>query len=134
MIVAVDGLPELGRSARTLGVRLSDQSPNEDVKALIPDDPVFYGGGGMSVTPNDPRDLIRHRRPREFGGTGNDPVWVIDSAELPVGLDFRQDKPKHGLIEPTRGTILKLGDFEMLLNASRNFWKIVTPDASGESE
>jgi hypothetical protein len=129
MIVAQDGLPEIGRSPRALGVRLGDQAPNEDVAAVLPGDPVRPGEGGMSVTPNDPRGLVRHRRPLEFGGTGKDPVWEIDSEVLPPELSFRQDKPTHGLIEPSPGTMITLGEFQSLLHSTRRLWKITTPES-----
>ena len=79
-------------SARGLGVRLGvDVHPNSDGEVSP--------GEGMSVAPDDPFLLDTHRRPKEFGGDGRDPLWVIDEAQLvedlefwevvPLGVDFR---------------------------------------------
>lgn len=129
MRIAADGLPEVGPSARTLGVRHGDQAPHEDIAGVRPDDVVGPGGGGMSVAPDDPANLPRNRRPPEFGGIGKDPVWVIEVAELPPELTFRQDKPTHGLVETAAETTL--ADYEAALASTRERWKQVPPPASG---
>lgn len=57
----------------------------------------------MSVSPSDPMDLPRHRRPPEFGGTGRDPAFVMDDSDLGSELRDRPDPegpPVHGFIEP----------------------------------
>jgi len=77
MKVAEDGLPELGRSARTLGAR-----PQIDIP--VDDDGIVRGGaGGMSVAPDSPMRLPVHRRPPELAGTGKDPVWELEVERLP---------------------------------------------------
>jgi len=43
---------------------------------------IVGGGGGMSVAPDCPGHLSEHRRPAEHGGTGKDPVWELDVADL----------------------------------------------------
>lgn len=118
---AVDGRPELGSSARTLGVRHGDHSP-PDVAAIAPSDPVGPGAGGMSVAPDDPIRLPRHRRPASLGGTGLDPVWVLDVQNLPAVLVARQDSTSHALIEA--GQPMSLADFESALAATRLKWKL----------
>ena len=100
-----DGLPVLGRSARALGVRTPNEvaaGVNPDVTATAPDEIIQPGTGGMSTAPNDPRNLPPLRLPRVLGGRGKDPVWEIDTADLGPDLQYRQDHPKHVLIEPAR--------------------------------
>src|SRR5438876_870665 len=64
-----EGKPEVGRSARKLGVR-----PGIDI-VVEPDGTVVGGAGGMSVAPDSPANLPPHRRPPGHAGTGKDPVW-----------------------------------------------------------
>jgi hypothetical protein len=123
MKVSADGLPEVGPTARSLGVRAADQAPHNDVPAAAPTDSITPGTGGMSVTPNDPMNLPKQRRPAALGGTGKDPVWEIDDADLGSGLQFRQDKPTHGLIEVKDE--MALADYEQALAATRDKWKRV---------
>ncbi len=129
MKMAADGLPEVGRTKRTLGVRPGDQAPNNDVQAIQPDDPVIPGTGGMSVAPNDPRNLPRFLRPREFGGTGKDPIWEIDDADLPPELIFHQDRTTHGAIETKGETTLAV--YESVLQSTRDKWRLVPPPSTG---
>lgn len=95
-----DGGPEIGPSARTLGVR-----PGIDVPLLAGTEGlVGPGEGGWSVAPDNPLNLPRHRRPPEFQGDGKDSVWCIDSTELGPDLAYRQDpkRSSHGFVEPAR--------------------------------
>jgi hypothetical protein len=97
MNTAPDGKPELGESARTLGARREIDIPVDDHDNVVP------GVGGMSVSPDEPENLPRHRRPPEYGGTGSDPVWAIDSERLGRTLVFRpdpDDPARHGFVEP----------------------------------
>jgi hypothetical protein len=128
---AADGLPEAGPTKRTLGVRPGDQAPNNDVLAVRPDDTVKPRTGGMSVAPDDPLNLPRFLRPPEFGGTGKDPVWEIDDADLPPALTFRRDRPTHGLVEPTDESAL--ADYQAALATTRDKWRFVSPDPTGGS-
>jgi hypothetical protein len=118
---AADGLPEVGPSARKLGIRRGDQTPC-DVAASTPSDIVGPGDGGLSVAPGDPAFLIRHRRPASLGGTGTDPVWVIELADLSPDLTARQDSPKHVVVEAA--IPMALADFEDLIAATRVEWKV----------
>lgn len=119
MIEAADGLPTVGPSARTLGVRPGN-SVTPDVPAIQPIDQVLPNQGGMSVAPGDPMHLLKHRRPFSLGGTGSDPVWCIELDDLGPDLQFRQDKPTHGVIEPARP--MSLRDFENVLEQTRSRW------------
>lgn len=120
MKAAADGLPEVGPSARTLGVR-----PGVDIAPTAPGGIVGPGDGGMSVAPDDPLGLARPRRPPAFGGTGKDPVWYIDVDDLGPGLTVRPDSPTHALVEPDRP--MTADDLQALLAATRDRWQPATP-------
>jgi hypothetical protein len=121
MTEAPDGLPTTGPSGRLLGVRPGNAA-TPDVLAVNPSDLVLPGHGGMSVAPDDPLNLQRHRRPAALGGIGRDPVWYIETDELGPDLEFRQDRPGHGLIEPKRA--MTLDEFQVALAALRPHWKL----------
>lgn len=94
--------PLVEQSARGLGVRTT--GPYADV---LPDVEGFVEPvGGMSVAPDDPLLLDQHRRPPAYGGTGDDPVWVIQSDQLPQSLAFVRDTVTHGVIAPAGRTTL----------------------------
>jgi hypothetical protein len=118
-----EGLPETGPSARKLGARPSGSSTtNPDVLASSPDDLVSPGGGGMSVAPDNPFYLQRHRRPASLGGIGLDPVWKIESDDLGRDLQSHQDSATHGVIEPKR--IMTLWEFQEALARTRDKWRL----------
>jgi hypothetical protein len=116
-----DGWPATGPSARLLGVRPATQ-PTPDVLATKPTDVVHPGQGGMSVAPDDPTQLRRHRRPVSLGGIGLDPVWYIEMDELVPDLAFRQDKATHGVIEPKYAMTLQ--EFQSALAQTRSLWRM----------
>jgi hypothetical protein len=116
MKTAADGLPAVGPSARTLGIRPGVDCPAADTRP---------GDGGMSVAPDDPMNLARIRRPGVFGGTGSDPVWYIESDDLGPDLIVRQDSPTHSLIEPARE--VTASELQRLIAATRGRWKLATP-------
>src|SRR5262249_45958891 len=94
-----DGPPEVGPTARTLGVRVG-------VGIVVGWDGFVRGGvGGLSVVPDSPRHLPEHRRPPEYGGISKDNVWVIAVSDLGPDLVYREDPDMpgaHGFIEPAR--------------------------------
>jgi hypothetical protein len=109
------GGPMVGPTARTLGAR-----PHVDVifdSAGL----VHPGTGGLSVAPDRPENLHPLRRPPAYGGSGKDPVWYIGVGSLGPDLQFRQDSPTHGLIEPTRP--MPLDGFQDALARTRSAWK-----------
>ena len=115
-----DGMPQVGQSARQLGVRPLDRLPHNDVGAAAAEDTV-NPGEGMSVAPNDPANLTKNRRPPQVnGGTGKDPVWELDTDDLGPTLEFVQGKPTHGVV----GTKvpLPLAEYEQALEAIRSNW------------
>ena len=88
-----DGEPAISPSARTLGAR-----PHVDI-SVDPLGRVHPGTGGMSVAPDTPSNLPRHRRPPEYGGTGKDHLWSIQERDLSVHLRYVADAipvPTHG--------------------------------------
>jgi hypothetical protein len=124
MIPDTDGLPQVGRSARQLGVRTLDRLPHNDVSAVRPDDTVNLGEG-MSAAPHDPANLPKSRRPAQVnGGTGKDPVWEIDTEDLSPNLEYVQDKPTHGVVAPR--VPMTLAELEQALAATRPRWVRVT--------
>jgi hypothetical protein len=115
-----DGLPQVGRSARQLGVRPLDRLPHNDVSAASGED-IVNRGEGMSAAPNAPAYLGKNRRPPQLnGGTGKDPVWEIDTEDLGLHLEFVQDKPTHGVV--TARAPMTLAEFEQALAATRARW------------
>ena len=117
-----DGRPTVDASARTLGARPLIDVPGDASDAVDP------GTGGMSVSIGVPDGLPAHRRPAGFGGSGVDPVFAIDVAELGPDLHWRadQDGPSgHGFVEPVRR--MAFNDYQQALWATRSRWHRVDP-------
>jgi len=120
---ASEGVPEIGPTARMLGVRPSEgTTTNPDVLASSLDGLIIPGEGGMSVATNDPTYLQRHRRPASLGGIGLDPVWKIELEYLVPQLQFRQDSATHGVIEPKYPMTLR--EFQGALAKTREKWRL----------
>ena len=120
MIEDADGLPKLGATARTLGIRPSGQFGDIIVTG---GGLVFPGTGGMSVSPWPPENIEKHRRPEEFGGTRKDPVWEMDTEDLPRELRYQPDPEKpsvHGYIAPTRW--MSFSEYQRVLHGTRALW------------
>jgi hypothetical protein len=120
-----DGKPETGNTARTLGVRTGGRRRDVVVAAsgfVLPET------GGMSVSPPPPGNLEDHRRPPEYGGIGKDPVWELETDDLPPELIYRPDPKepyRHGFVEPAVPMPLK--DYETFLHATRESWQPFSP-------
>jgi hypothetical protein len=117
MQLASDGIAQVGPTPRTLGIR-----PGIDI-GVAPDGAVEPGGGGMSVTPDDPARLPRHRRPPSLGGTGKDPVWSIATSQLGPQLRYRPDPANpttHGFVEPAMTTTSPA--YQEALARTRHLW------------
>jgi len=120
-----DSLPMVGESGRYLGARpdLPGQPQDGDI-------PVSAGGvvepetGGMSVAPPPVTNLALHRRPREYGGRSKDPVFVLDTGELPEELRYRPDPKapgRHGFIEPSHP--MSLEEYQRAIHTTRALWR-----------
>lgn len=120
---AADG-PVADANARALGAR-----PGIDIPVTT-NGMVRPGLGGMSVSPDSPMNLPRHRRPPEWSGTGKDPVWAISSDALGSALEYYPDPDdsSHGFIEPARP--MTFNEYQEQLRATRSAWRLVRPVAS----
>lgn len=58
-------------------------------------------------------------------GTGPDCVFSLETNSLPSGLKYLQDKPKHGVIMPTR--VMPVVEYQALLASTAQLWKKVCP-------
>lgn len=123
---AEDRRPVLGRTARTLGVRISPQG-------AVPEDPPEFDvypdaaghvlpGQGMSVAMHDPGGLPRHRKPRSLGGEGRDPVFSLPVSAVGKALNVNEDRPPHALIEPASRCPLE--EYEAALAETRGSWEV----------
>lgn len=126
------GRPAVGRSARSLGVRVSASGGEIDIPVQL-DGTVRIGTGGMSVAPRW-QDLPRHRIPKRLNsrlelpkarGKDEDVCWRVGTGAFVSGafgpsLWLDVDGPKHGTIQPG-GTII-LADYEVALSATRGEW------------
>lgn len=115
-----DGLPRVDASARTLGARPSIDVPGDGADDVDP------GMGGMSVAIGAAHFLPEHRRPTNLGGSGADPVFMIEAGELGPDLRVRADEDGpsgHGFVEP----VFRMGfdDYQEAIWASRPGWQRV---------
>jgi hypothetical protein len=108
------GGPLVGPTARTLGVR-----PSIDIAMTA--GVVQPNTGGLSVAPDRPDNLHPLRRPAALGGSGKDPVWFIPAASLGADLQYRQDSPTHGLLEPIR--TMRIDELQRALEATKPQWR-----------
>jgi hypothetical protein len=125
MMAAEDGQPEIAgpdkNPARTIGVRTSGRRAD-----IEPDEHgmVHPGERGMSVSSPPPENLAEHRRPEEYGGTGPDPVWELETDDLPPELVYTPD-PKdpegHGLIGPSE--TMSIDAYLAALFGTRGLWR-----------
>jgi hypothetical protein len=114
---AEDGLPGAGETGRYLGVRPDVDLPVGVAGFIEP------GTGGMSVVPPPVTNLARHRLPRELGGTGRDPVFELDTDELPEELTYRPDPENpegHGFLEPSRR--MSFVEYQQAVYGTRVLW------------
>ena len=112
--------PLCGSESNMLGVR-----PGIDV---FPDEGgnVREGGGGLSVTPDDPARLPPHLRPARLGGRGKLPVFEAPVIGLGNSLGYRADPAhpdRHGFIESASAVLME--EFQAALAATAPAWKEV---------
>jgi hypothetical protein len=108
------GFPVVEESAKGLGVRINGDIP-------VTDGLVLPLTGGMSVAPQTPYNLPIHRRPSNLGGTGKDPIFEINTNNLPTGLYYLQDKPNHGTIQPVFP--MPYETYKSILSSTKYLWK-----------
>jgi hypothetical protein len=121
MKIGEDDLPEVGKTGRYLGARPSGKFRDIDVDA---NEMVHPGTGGLSVSPPPPENLHELVRPPEYGGIGKDPLWELETNELPPELAYRPDPKRlkeHGFIEPARA--MSFEEYQGALHATRELWK-----------
>lgn len=112
--------PLCGNGSCQLGARVGvDIRPDDDNQ-------VHPGRGGLSVTPDDPKHLPLHFRPKQLGGNGRLPVFQIECNQLGSSLQYRSDPQKphaHGFIEPAK--MMALSCYQAALAATQNRWSLV---------
>ncbi len=117
-----DGLPLVGPSASTLGVR-----PGIDID-VDHHDQVILNHKGMSVSPSW-QDMPLFRIPKRLGGQGKNNTFCYKRGSLPfrqtpfaLGLELLPDSPTHGVVRPRK--VVPLAQFEADLAATREEWQI----------
>jgi len=118
MIVDRAGRPVCGDGNNMLGARVPiDIRPNAEGI-------VSPGRGGMSVSPDDPRNLPFFLLPLGLGGKGALPLFSLMVSRLASRLSYRPDpkRPtKHGFVEPAAP--VALADYRMALAATEPDWR-----------
>jgi hypothetical protein len=92
-----DGLPAIGPTARSLGVRPATDIP------LMTSGWLSRATGACPSARTQLKNLPEHRRPPGHGGTGPDQAWELDENDLLPELAFvwdENDPEKHGFVEP----------------------------------
>ncbi|MBW4695014.1 MAG: hypothetical protein KME27_24960 [Lyngbya sp. HA4199-MV5] len=139
-MVAQNGKPKTGRSARLLGVRPSVDIDIEQVPCGFVDEQGYLkpevereyegetvtvalkNGKGMSVSLSI-EGLPAFRKPAKFGGTSRDLLWQIDDNKIIGDLEAVQDSPTHISILPSDTMLLE--KYEAALAKTQNDWEKV---------
>lgn len=127
MTPAPDGMPTLGPSARSLGVRVPIDIAPDEAGWVAP------RTGGMSVSPSSQWNLPHHRRPRGLGrgstGPGADHVFrFADERARAFSLAVTPDEASpelHAFMEPNER--MPLPRYEDGLSRTRDCWERVWP-------
>ena len=130
MLSGDDGKPQLGRSAKSLGVRVP-----ADIKPDAAGD-VHPGTGGMSVSPDSSLNVPNHRRPMAMGhgSTGPDDLGMYAIAKVRVSIGNLTLRPdprratKHAFVEPNQ--VMPLMHYEGALGSTRDDWRKIWPMTS----
>lgn len=126
------GLPKLGSSATTLGVRKGkdiDVDDADDVR--LPD---FSRGArnGVSCAPTV-ADLPDFALPQDWGGTNpRTRIWRIRPADLGPDLVAGLDKPGHVSIGP--GRTMSFAQFVQAIQRTAPLWELVTLESETQDE
>ena len=117
-----DGLPTVGPSSSTLGVR-----PGIDID-VDPQNNAISNDKGMSVAPSW-KDISPRRIPKRLGGQGSNGTYVFvfgsgifEQAVIADGLELLPDSPTHGVVRPI--ATVPLAQYETALAATRASWRI----------
>jgi len=126
-MVAEDGLPKVGCSATTLGVRRGKDIDVDELGDV--DVPDFSHGarngvsGAASVS-----DLPEFAIPEAWGGTNRrTQIWRICCADLGPELVAAVDKPGHVSIGPARK--MPFAAFAAAIQRTAPFWELVTAES-----
>lgn len=108
------GKPALG--ARKLGVR-------QGTDLTVSDKTAIHDKKEISTSPDSPLNLPKNWRPAQWGGTGKDPVWEIETSTLNNGtIEWFEDKPgEHGIVRPVKD--MPYTDFKSSLESTQSSWK-----------
>ena len=126
-MVEDNGLPKLGTTATTLGIRKG--------KDIVVDNndfvhrPAFLPGeaNGLSCAP-DPSELPPFVRPISFGGANKKTkVWAIHVDDLGTEIVAQDDAAGGGLRHVSIGPAqsMPFHEFERAIQATRSNWRIV---------
>jgi len=135
-----NGKPEIGQSARLLGVRPNidiniEQVPTgwlDEQSYLLPEPQRKLHGDLVSVANRDTKGmsvslsiegLSAFRKPTKFGGNGKDPLWQIDDRMITGDLQAVQDSPTHVSIMPR--VTMALEKYESTLANTQQYWERV---------
>ncbi|MEM9214488.1 MAG: hypothetical protein AAGD25_09095 [Cyanobacteria bacterium P01_F01_bin.150] len=145
-MVAKDGKPKLGHSARLLGIRpgididvthlpqgwLDEKGclrpESERVDSDQPVEVAIRNTKGMSTSLSI-EGLPPFRKPAAFGGIGKDPLWQIESEYITGDLDAVQDSATHVSIMPK--VTMRLERYEAALAKTQDYWQKVIEDGVG---
>jgi hypothetical protein len=118
MIVDGDGRPVCGDGNNMLGARVPTDIKPDDAGLVHPE------RGGMSVSPDDPRNLPFFLLPLSLGGKGALPLFSLPAPKLLPRLSYRPDPKsprKHGFVEPA--TPVLLAAYRASLAATQLEWR-----------
>jgi hypothetical protein len=127
-MIEENGMPRLGSSATTLGIR-SGKDIMTDQSGMV-HRPSFQPGtaNGLSCAPSI-QDLPRFVLPVEWGGRNQrTSLWRIDESDLGPDLVAQEDslpgRPRHISVGPAR--TMAWGAYLSLVEATQAKWKKVT--------
>ncbi|WP_083468931.1 hypothetical protein [Nostoc piscinale] len=139
-MMAQNGKPKIGRSARLLGIRPGidiniEQMPIgylDEQGYLLAESEREVKGELVTVAIKDTKGmsvslsieaLPAFRKPPQFGGTGKDSLWQIDDSNITGDLQAIQDSPTHVSIVPR--VTMSLERYELSLANTKNYWQRV---------
>lgn len=126
------GLPKLGSSATTLGVRPGKDIDVDSEGNVSPPDFARAARNGVSCAPAA-GDLPDFAVPLAWGGANNrTQVWRIRAADLGAELIAGLDGPGHVSIGPRRK--MSFAQFEQAIQRTAALWKLVNLESESPNE